>query len=84
MPAVKPGYLRVQKHRPIYKNVDRELPGAVFLVKDVHEVKVMVASMGRHDTKDGPKPNYYRFTDGTKATPGNCVLIRHNAGLVFV
>ena len=80
--AVKPGYLRVQKHPPVYQNMDRILPGAIFSVDGVP--KVMVASQGRHNTKDGPKPNYYRFADGTKATPAHCKLICHNAGLVFV
>ena len=42
--------------------------------------KVMIASQGAHNGI----PNYYRFTDGSRATPKNCKPIYQNSGIVFV
>ena len=80
--AVKVGYLRVKEHKPIYQTMDRILPGAKFVVDG--KVKVMVASCGWHKVKGGSKPNYYNFSDGTKATPKQCKLLCQNTGLVFM
>ncbi len=80
--AAKVGCLRVQEHKPIYQELDRILPGAKFVVDG--KIKVMVASQGRQYTKQGSKPSYYRFSDGTKATPKQCKLLCQNTGLVFM
>ena len=81
-PDAKVAYLRVTKHEPVYQESTRILPGAKFSVNGA--VKVMVASQGRQKIKEGSRPSYYRFSDGTKATPRQCKLLCHNAGLVFV
>lgn len=80
--AVNVGYLRVRKHAPVYQDMKRILPGAIFLVDG--KPKVMESSHGRRKTKNGSVPLYYNFTDGTKTTPAHCKIICNNTGLVFV
>lgn len=70
--------LTVLEHKPIMKRMNRVMPGAVFMVDG--KAKVMFASQGLHNGK----PNYYRFTDGTRATPNSCKQVRKNSGIVFV
>ena len=69
--------LVVPKHPAVYKRKGRIMPGALFLVGK--KVKVMVASQGTHNGA----PKYYRFSDGTKATPKNCKPVHKNEGIVF-
>lgn len=54
------------------------MPGAVFMVDG--KAKVMFASQGTHNGL----PNYYCFTDDTKATPNSCKQVKKNPGIVFV
>lgn len=70
--------LTVKKHPPAMKYMDRILPGAVLLVDG--KAKIMTASKGRHNGK----PDYYEFTDGTRATPKHCKLAKQNTGIVFI
>ena len=69
--------LVVKPHPPTYQRQDRIMPGAVFLVDGKR--KVMTASRGLHNGK----PNYYYFSDGSRATPNHCKLVKQNAGIVF-
>lgn len=69
--------LVVPKHPALYKRKGRIMPGALFLVGK--EVKTMIASQGAHNGV----PNYYRYSDGTRATPKNCKPIYKNKGIVF-
>jgi hypothetical protein len=46
------------------------MPGAVFMVAG--KAKVMFASQGTHNGL----PNYYCFTDDTKATPNSCKQVK--------
>lgn len=66
------------KHPPLYRRKGRIMPGTVFLVGN--KTKMMIASQGTHNGV----PNYYRFTDGSRATPKNCKPIYQNTGIVFV
>lgn len=66
------------KHPPLYRRKSRVMPGTIFLVGN--KTKVMIASQGAHNGI----PNYYRFTDGSRATPKNCKPIYQNSGIVFV
>lgn len=70
--------LTAPKHPPLYRRKGRIMPGTVFLVGN--KTKVMIASQGTHNGV----PNYYRFTDGSRATPKNCKSIYQNTGIVFV
>ena len=69
--------LVVKPHPPTYQRRDRIMPGAVFIVDGKR--KVMKASRGLRNGK----PFYYLFTDGTKATPKHCELLKYNAGIIF-
>lgn len=70
--------LKVKPHSTTYKLMNRVLPGAIMLVDGKY--KVMTASKGRHYGK----PDYYEFSDGTKATPKHCHVMAQNTGIVFV
>lgn len=70
--------LIVPAHKPVMKRMDRIMPGAVFMAGS--KKKVMFASQGTHNGK----PDYYRFTDGTRGTPKKCKQIRENSGIIFV
>ena len=70
--------LEVRPHGATYKLMNRIFPGAVMLVDGKY--KVLTASKGRHHGK----PDYYEFSDGTKATPKHCHVMAQNTGIVFV
>lgn len=70
--------LSAKPHPVICKNMKRILSGAMIIVNNKR--KIMTAQTGFHNGK----PDYYRFSDGTKATPKQCKLIRQNEGIVFV
>lgn len=70
-------HLTVKPHLPVYQRRNRIMPGAVFLVDGKR--KVMTASRGLHNGK----PDYYCFSDGSKATPRHCKLVKKNEGIVF-
>ena len=70
--------LTILPHPATYKQKDRIMPGAMMKVGNSY--KIMKAAKGRHNGK----PDYYEFTDGSKATPRNCVLVKNNVGIIFV
>lgn len=75
LPQLKPS---VREHKTIMKRTNHIMPGAVFMVDG--KAKVMFASQGTHNGL----PNYYCFTDDTKATPNSCKQVKKNPGIVFV
>lgn len=70
--------LTVKPHKPIYKRLDRIMPGAIFSTAGAY--KVSVASQGSYNGL----PQYYIFADGERATPRKCTIMLQNTGLVFV
>ena len=75
--------LTVEKHPPIYKQMDRIMPGALMLVDNKY-YKVLKGSTGRYKTKSGSVPQYYNFMDGSKSTPKHCKLLLQNSGIVYL
>ena len=75
--------LTVEKHPPIYKQMDRIMPGALMLVDNKY-YKVLKGSQGRTKTKSCSKPDYYKFIDGSKFTPKHCKLLLQNSGIVYL
>ena len=70
--------LTVKPHKPVYKRLNRIMPGAVFRTGGAY--KVSVSSTGLYKGQ----PNYYIFADDMRSTPRNCTNVLQNTGLVFV
>lgn len=70
--------LSIRLHPTVYKNMQRIFPGAMMIANNKR--KIMTAQTGFYNGK----PNYYHFSDGTRATPKQCKPIRQNEGIVFV
>lgn len=70
--------LKVKKHRPAYRNLNRNYPGSVFLVdKQVH---VMQRTSGSHN---GRADGYYD-TNGNSYSSSKCKFVAKNEGITFV
>ena len=69
--------LTVKPHKPAYKDMDRTMPGSIF----IYEGKpfVMQSSTGRYKGN----PNYFITTDGEKFGAKFCLFIKRNKGLTF-
>lgn len=69
--------LTVKPHHPIYKNMNRTLPGA--LISANGKLKTLAASTGVYKGN----PAYYHFADGSQARFHQCTKIQNNKGLIF-
>lgn len=70
--------LTVQKHLPIYKRLNRIMPGAIFSTPN--GLSVLHGSSGLYKGQ----PQYYKFENNERYTPKKCALISKNTGLVVV
>jgi hypothetical protein len=74
--------LRVPKHLPLFKNPNRWMPGSIVCYRE-HRY-VLNSTSGTEATKEGRRPSYCVFTDGSKARYPKCERVAYNAGLVYV
>ena len=69
--------LVVLEHPARYKNMNRPLPGSIFVCGK--KIAVMMCSNGRHNNT----PDYYLDTSGNRYRTTKCNFIQHNAGIQF-
>ena len=67
--------LTVKGHKPIYKEIQRFMPGGVFLFNG--KVHTLQGSQGRYKGM----PKYYIGTDGEKNHAKRCIFLQQNCGL---
>lgn len=70
--------LQVKPHKPIYKRLDRILPGAMFSTPS--GVRVLNGTNGFHNGR----VDYYVFENNIKYSPNRCKVIKHNKGILFL
>ena len=70
--------LVVPPHNPTYQRMDRVFRGSMLIVNG--QLKILERSSGFHFNS----PDYYYFTDGTRARPKKTSVLLQNSGLVFV
>lgn len=70
--------LQVKPHKPIYKRLDRILPGAMFSTPS--GVRVLNGTNGFHNGR----VDYYVFENNIKYSPNRCKIIKHNKGILFL
>lgn len=70
--------LKVKKHHPTYRSMNRNYPGSVFLVgKQVHVIQGIASS------KNG-KATTYKDTNANLIAAGKCKFVAKNSGILFV
>ena len=67
--------LTVKGHKPIYKEIQRFMPGGVFLFNG--KVHTLQGSQGRYKGM----PKYYIGADGEKNHAKRCIFLQQNCGL---
>lgn len=67
--------LTVKEHKPTYKDMQRPMPGSVFLFNE--KIHTLQGSNGRH----GGIPDYFIGTDGSKSNAKRCIFLLQNSGL---
>ena len=70
--------LAVEPHPPVNKDVNRALPGSLF----IHKGRVFVLASTRGKTKG--QPNYYVDVFDVRHYAKECIVIQNNTGLRFV
>ena len=70
--------LQPQGHKPTYKEMNRPMPGSVFVCEG--KVAVMQRSQGRNNGF----PNYYFDAEGNRYNANKCKFIQNNKGICFV
>lgn len=70
--------LTVKDHKPVYKDMQRFMPGGVFLFEG--KLHTLQGSQGRHNGV----PDYYISTDGSRSNAKRCIFLRQNCGLHYV
>ena len=70
--------LTVKDHQPIYKDMQRFMPGGVFLCNG--KVHTLLGSQGRYKGM----PYYYIGTDGSRNNATRCIFLQQNCGLRWV
>lgn len=69
--------LIVLEHSAKYKDMQRPMPGSVFICGDT--IATMCRSKGRHNGV----PDYYHDTDGNRYRATKCKFIQQNTGICF-
>ena len=71
--------LTVKEHKPIYKNINRILPGSL-LIYNYRERFILNSTSG----SEGGKPSYYISVTGTKYRANKCKLLLNNKGFQHI
>ena len=67
--------LTVKAHKATYKDMQRPMPGSVFLFNG--KIHSLLGSKGRNNGM----PNYYMGTDGSRSNAKRCIFLHQNNGL---